>query len=433
MNAILEPRRIASSKGEEPKDRPALPRVRAAQPVDERVFASIRRRAVLEGCKWDPQVGDVSSLAPFPLILDRTTWNELATLAEQLAAETLSAEQEILLRPGLLNELGLPRAVRRVLKQRIAPTPAAVRVMRFDFHPAKEGWSISEVNSDVPGGFTEASFFTGLMAEHFSDADPAGNPVDRWADAIARASVSGSTVGLLTAPGFMEDHQIMAYLAGHLRERGLETHLANPTQLAWRDGFAHLETAWFHGRLDTIIRFYQGEWLASLPRRCGWEHFIRGGRTPVGNPGLAMISESKRFPLVWDRLAASLSTWRRLLPASRDPREAPWETDDRWFVKSAMSNTGDAVCIRELMVKRDWRRVRWNVWLCPNQWVAQRRFDSVPVDTPIGPMHACVGVYTIDGRAAGAYARLAKRPMIDYASVDAAVLVQENNDEGRDI
>jgi hypothetical protein len=48
-------------------------------------------------------------------------------------------------------------------------------------------------------------------------------------------------------------------------------------------------------------------------------------------------------------------------------------------------------------------------------------------------MHACVGVYTIDGRAAGAYARLAKRPLIDYASVDAAVLVNDNNDEGRGI
>jgi hypothetical protein len=48
-------------------------------------------------------------------------------------------------------------------------------------------------------------------------------------------------------------------------------------------------------------------------------------------------------------------------------------------------------------------------------------------------MHACVGVYTIDGRAAGAYARFAKRPLIDYESVDAAVLVQNDNDEGRDI
>jgi hypothetical protein len=431
MNATLELR--ASSSSKELNISPDSPWVRAGEPVDERRFTSIRRRAVLEGCKWDPQVGDVSTLAPFPLILNRTTWNDLTMFAEQLTAETLDAEQEILLRPELVSELGLPRPIRRVLQQRIEPTPAAVRVMRFDFHPTKGGWSISEVNSDVPGGFTEASFFTGLMAEHFSEASPAGNPVCCWADAIARAAGSGGKVGLLTAPGFMEDHQIMAYLGVHLRARGLETHQANPSQIAWRKGCAHLETTWFRGNLDAVVRFYQGEWLAALPPRCGWEHFIRGGRTPVGNPGLAMISESKRFPLVWDRLATPLTTWRRLLPASRDPREAPWQTDHGWLVKSALSNTGDAVCVRELLVERDWRRVRWNVWLWPTQWVAQRRFDSVPVDTPIDPMHACVGVYTIDGRAAGAYARLAKRPLIDYASVDAAVLVQNDNDERRDI
>src|SRR6185369_2070744 len=83
------------------------------------------------------------------------------------------AWQEILFRPDLLNELGLPRAVQRALKQRIEPTPAAVRAMRFDFHPTKDDWSISEVNSDLPGGFTEASFFTGLMAQQFSGARPA--------------------------------------------------------------------------------------------------------------------------------------------------------------------------------------------------------------------------------------------------------------------
>ena len=31
-------------------------------------------------------------------------------------------------------------------------------LMRYDFHPVKEGdWAVSEVNSDVPGGFAEAS------------------------------------------------------------------------------------------------------------------------------------------------------------------------------------------------------------------------------------------------------------------------------------
>jgi len=400
-----------------------IPRLWAGEALDQRAFSTIRRRAVLEGCKWDPQVGDVSTLAPFPLILNRRTWAELAALTEQLSAETFRAEQEILGRPELLSALGLPRAVGNALKRPQAPTPAAARVMRFDFHPTRGGWRISEVNSDVPGGFTEASFFTGLVAEHFPNAQPTGVPVDLWADAIAAAAGSGGNVGLLTAPGFMEDHQIVAYLAGHLRARGCKTHPANPTQLSWRENVAHLETEWHLGKLDALVRFFQSEWLPNLPRRCDWTRFFRGGQTPVGNPGVAVVTESKRFPLVWDELHTPLPTWRALLPTTCDPRDVNWRKDDSWLLKATMSNTGDEVCIRELMKERDWCRLGWDAWLRPNHWVAQRRFESEPIETPLGSMHVCLGIYSINGKVAGTYGRLASRPLIDYAAVDVAVLV----------
>src|SRR5207244_726560 len=40
--------------------------LRAGSPLAPGTFAALRRRAVLEGCKWDPQVGDVSTLSAFP-------------------------------------------------------------------------------------------------------------------------------------------------------------------------------------------------------------------------------------------------------------------------------------------------------------------------------------------------------------------------------
>ena len=64
--------------------------------------------------------------------------------------------------------------------------------------------------------------------------------------------------------------------------------------------------------------------------------------------------------------------------------------------------------------------------------MAQRRFDIVAVPTPIGDVRPCVGVYTIDGRACGAYTRLASGPVIDYRSIDAALLVESaREEEGR--
>jgi hypothetical protein len=164
--------------------------LRAGAPLDASTFSQVRRHAVLEGCKWDPQVGDVSTLAPFPLFLRIEAWETLKRWAEQLTAEALAAEQEILGRPHLIDRLGLPGPIRRLLKRanELPLTPAAARVMRFDFHHTTEGWRISEVNSDVPGGFTEASTFTRLMAEHFPEARMAGSPIDHWSRAVAEAA-----------------------------------------------------------------------------------------------------------------------------------------------------------------------------------------------------------------------------------------------------
>lgn len=401
--------------------------LRAGEALDPAVFGRLRRRAMLEGCKWDAQVGDVNTLASFPLLLSRSAWAELATLAEQLTAETLAVEGAVLARPDLLGLLGLPRAVRRALRADGEPTPAAARVMRFDFHPTADGWRLSEVNSDVPGGYSESSFFTGLMAEHFPGCQPAGDPTTALVDALARVARPGGLNALLSAPGYMEDHQIMAFLGGRLEARGLATALANPTQLEWIKGQARLAGGRDQRPVDAIVRFYQGEWLARLPARFGWQHFFRGGLTPAVNPGCAVVAESKRLPLAWDRLAVALPAWRRLLPETRDPRDAPWWRDEGWLVKSAYSNTGDTVGHRGLRPAAEWREMCLAVWLNPGGWIAQRRFESRPVNTPLGPRHACLGVYTVNGVAAGAYARLSPRPLIDFEAVDAALLIDHDH------
>ena len=398
--------------------------LRAEAALDASAFSTLRRRAVLEGCKWDPQVGDVSTLLPFPLVMEASEWNQIAAFAQQLTAEALAAEQEVLEHPRLIARLGFPPALRRVLVEKTPLTPAAGRVMRFDFHYTKEGWRISEVNSDVPGGFTEASCFTAMMAEHFPHLRMAGNPADVWSRALAAAGRSG-VVALLSAPGYMEDHQVIAFLAARLSERGCQAAVAKPEQIRWQDGVAYLETTWHRGPVDVIVRFYQAEWLSRLPSQSGWKHFFRGARTRVTSPAAAVISESKRFPLTWDELSTGLPTWRKLLPETSDPRHVPWTRDDGWLLKTAMCNTGDTVRIRERLPRRDWFWTKLEVGLAPHRWVAQRRFESVAIPTPLGPRHACVGVYTVNGRAAGAYARVAEKPVIDFAASDVALLLED--------
>ena len=94
---------------------PHVERWDTSRELDPSAFAEIRRRMMLEGCKWDPQVGDVATLAPFPIVLPAVVAGALARLAERLAAEVLAAEHMLADRPDCLRMLGLPRAIRRAL------------------------------------------------------------------------------------------------------------------------------------------------------------------------------------------------------------------------------------------------------------------------------------------------------------------------------
>ena len=279
-----------------------MPRLRAGRSVVP-YFARIRTRMMLEFCKADPQVGDVSTLCPFPLILPQSEWREICAAAEAMTRETLAMEDRLLGRPDLYAHLGLSRPLRRLMEH--APhehlTPAACRVMRFDFHPASEGWRVSEVNSDLPGGFAEASAFPALIAEHVSAASPAGDPGAEYANLLAGVATERAVRSLSSPLRDMEDQQVIQGLARRLRERDVPTSLTGPQSLEWRGRRAFLKHEPSGARggtpLAAIVRFYQGEWLAGLRRSVSRRHLFVG-ETPVANPGCAILSESKRLPLV---------------------------------------------------------------------------------------------------------------------------------------
>src|SRR5579862_4833093 len=86
-----------------------------AEPIDAGTFVEIRRAAIFECCKWDPQVEDVCTLSPLPVVLTGDAWTELKALAEKLARETVEAEAAILHNPRLLKSLGLSWKLRRRL------------------------------------------------------------------------------------------------------------------------------------------------------------------------------------------------------------------------------------------------------------------------------------------------------------------------------
>ena len=394
------------------------------EPLNAPAFAELRRRAIVDCCKWDPQVGDICAIARAPLVVTRAAWNDVVRIAEALAGETLAAERELIERPDLHRALGLPRAARRALGRaaRLGPATGAARLVRFDFHFTTDGWRISEANCDVPGGLNEASGLPAAIGPHYAWARPVGDPADAYARAIAAQAGPGGTVALAHATAYSDDQQMMLFVARRLEAMGIATHLASPSHLRWRGGRAYLETAWWKGPLDLVMRFFPAEWLGELPAACGWPLLFAGARTPLSNPATAMLTQTKRFPLVWDRLRTPLETWRAHLPETRDPRDAPWRTSNDWIVKPALGRVGEGIGMADAISAADMRRItrlaRW--W--PAAWIAQRRFRVVPIRSGGRDLFPCLGVYTLDGRAIGAYGRLGGVPLIDARAADAAVL-----------
>ncbi len=392
-------------------------------------YQAVRRATIFRWGKWDPQFEDLSVLCDFPLVLGRAEWQRVAAWADQLAAETLAAEEELVRRPDLHHGLGLPRAVRCVLARAAgAPPCSGPRVMRFDFHLTTEGWRITEVNSDVPGGFIEASGFAREVADRYPALQVAGDPAAAYAAAWARRLAPGSLVALVHATAYTDDRQVMVYLGRLLEQHGLRACLASPADLTWRDDRAAVRVAGTTDEVAGVLRFFPAEWLPSLPRHCGWQYLFHGSRIPLSNPGTALLTQSKRFPLVWSQLQTPLPTWRSLLPETVAPDRRLAAVLDGWVLKPALGRVGEDVAIAGVTAENEWRQIRRSVRWHRGEWAAQRRFQAVGLAGPRGPVFPQVGVFTVDGRTAGIYGRLARRPLIDCWSQDVAVLVGEAHD-----
>lgn len=347
-------------------------------------------------------------------------------MAEALAGETIAAEAELLSRPLLVKKLGLGKTLESALKissdgKRVS---SPVRLIRFDFHFTTTGWRISEANSDVPGGFVEASGFTRLMHEHhasFAFRDPA----HELAKALRANLLEGAVVAMVHATAFSDDRQVMSYLGKFFEQRGLRPVVTAPDFIQWRDGRAWLQTDWFTGAIDFIFRFYPGEWLPNLPGK-DWKNFFIGSDVRMCNPPSALLTQSKRFPLVWNDLATPLPTWRKLLPETRDPREVAWSPGGEWVLKPALGRVGEMIGLGNVTTDKEWKLINKAVRRSPDYWVAQKRFDAVPVFVDGKNYYPCIGVYTINDHVAGAYGRINTTPLIDYRAQDIAILTERD-------
>lgn len=409
------------------------PKLRLGRPLSAVQLAEIERQLHLKLNKWDTQVGDTEVLSSQPIILSRGGWTELQRIAEQLAEETRLQEIKVATDRALQKHIGVPRSVRALLGTSAEPPTATMRAMRFDFHPTKEGWRVSEVNSDVPGGWREATSLPQLFQAQYPELIAPCSPLAAWCDSVHDLVGSGH-VALLSAPGFLEDQQVILTFERELRSRGVPCFLMqSPKALDWDSGDCRSRT---HGiRMSAVVRFYQLEWLCRLPLHTGWKALLLAAEPPVVNPTIAAISESKRFPLAFNR-TRECPVWQVFVPESCDPRDVHSHDWDQCVLKATYSNTGDHVHFCSELSTRARERMISMALKHPSEWVAQRRFDTLPLKSVRGLLFPCIGVFVVNGRAVGAYGRLSSSPIVDGAAIEAPVMIDptdDRDDQGRSL
>lgn len=387
--------------------------------LSKQAFAQLRRRAIFDFGKWH---GKISS---FPLIMRAESWREVQRLAQAMACELSEAESLLIARTDLHDQLGLPRNLRPVLSElpHTKGTPCGARLLRFDFHWTKQGWQISEANTDVASGFIESSSLTQLMQAHFPGCRTCGDPAGVLASRIVESIGPAGRVGLMYLSVYSEDRQVVLYLARRFSEAGLTPQLFSPWQLNWTDRRAAIETEWYQGELDFLYRFLPAEWIAQMPPASGWMHAAHSGATPTCNTLSSVLVQSKRFPLVWEQLGLPLTVLRSLLPETVAPQDIEWRDHDDWIVKPALGHEGIRIGMPGVTTAAEWEEIDEGLKIDPDQWVVQRRFETLPISTLSGPLYPSLGVYVIDGEVAGAYGRLSRSPLINDEAADIVILI----------
>lgn len=394
--------------------------------IPKEKYKDYRLDVIFKGYKWDPQFKDNNTIARHVLLISKNELAEIERLTERLSAETIQAEIAFNNDLRLARKLAIPRSIARELKRMgNYRSDKHVRLMRFDFHPiAGGGFAISEVNSDVPGGFAEASILPKIAAAQFEGKEYRHIDFgDILASEIAKKVPPNGKAVFVHCTSYSDDRQVMQFLGDKLEGMGIKAVYSGADHLKFENNMAISILDGNEGHVDFVFRFTPLEWLVGIkPKR--WQGFF-DILTPSCNHPVSFFTQSKKFPLAWDELekrGIDLSTWRAMLPETLEVRDA--KQREGFIFKPVYGRVGEGISIKESCSDNEYSKIMKNVKRNPKEYIAQRMFESIPVVTEEGiKYHLCLGGFSVNGKAAGFYARISTSPRIDSRAADIPVLI----------
>ena len=399
--------------------------------IPKEKYDEYRLTLMFDCYKWDPQFLDNNTIAKHALVLTKEEHDELQRLTESLDKETRAAEEFLNQHLELTKPLALPKSVSKEIKKMKNYEPDKhIRLMRYDFHPTRDGeWAISEVNSDVPGGFAESS----LMPQAAMVLYPRQKFWHKdfgeiMVDAIMEKVPEKGRIMLVHCTCYSDDRQVMQFLGDKLKSKGYEVIYAAADHLKFENQKAFSILDGNEGEIDAIIRFTPLEWLTEIkPKR--WQGYFDTTTVSCNHP-VAIFAQTKRFPLVWDVLeqnGIAMTTWRKLLPHTIEVKDAKGK--EGYIYKPACGRVGEKISIKEACRGNEYKQILADVKKHPKSYLAQKRFESMPLAGDNGEeFHVCLGSYAVNGIHAGYYARISELPRIDSHAADIPVLIEKDGE-----
>ena len=396
--------------------------------IPEDKYNGYRIDAMFDCYKWDPQFYDSNTLSKYVLVLSKDENDDVIKLTESMDKETRNAEEFLNKNIKIAKKLALPKKIlEKIHSMQNYNRDNNIRLMRYDFHPCvDDSWAVTEVNSDVPGGFAESSLLPNLareainMPELFFDSFG-----EKMVEAINKKLQKNGTIMMVHCTCFSDDRQVMQYMGDRLEKEGYKVIYGAADHINFKDKEANSILSNNEGKIDLIFRFTPLEWLIQMkPRR--WDGYFDTTSISCNHP-ISIYAQSKRFPFVWDDLeknGINMSTWKKLLPRTIEVNEV--KGNEGFIFKPVYGRVGERISIKEACKGDEYEKILKDVKEHPKQYLAQKRFDSKTIKADDGiDYHICLGSYTIEGKHAGYYARISPYPRIDSYAADIPVLIEK--------
>jgi hypothetical protein len=395
------------------------------------------RELAAEYLLWDTFVQGSSRVSLHPLVLSAQLHRQAVRTAEwvALAIETVGRIAQSDPEEERLYHFH-PDVTRLARASRAAGDDAAL--MRLDLLlDASLQWRVCEVNADCPGGHNEAHALPRLARrDGFPPGIAPGNVLGKLATRLRtlarRRDGSEGTVALIFATAYAEDLQVCAIIKKAIESQGGQAVLAPPTALKMAGGRLRASRV----VVDALYRFFPTEYMEGQTNIGDIADAVESGTVRTLSSFSHMFAQSKlsmarahvhRRSLPAPLRAAVESGLAHTVDAGELREEDLLLEREAWVLKRDLGRVGDEVFVGAVCEPEEWAKAVREIGRLRaggEPWIAQRFVPQATFATPWGRMLVTLGVYLLDGRFVGYFARVSPVSHVSHDALCVPVFVE---------